>query len=42
MQQGWRVFGIELRRMLDPSQYVLGCSKFVSYKSKSLSEINSY
>ena len=28
--------------MLDPSQYVLGCPKFVSYKSKSLSEINSY
>ena len=34
LQQGWRAFGIELRRMLEPSQYALGSLKFVPYKSK--------
>ena len=33
-QQGWRTFGIELRRMLEPSQYVLGGLNFVPYKAK--------
>ena len=32
LQQGWKAFGIELRRMLEPSQYALGGLKFVPYK----------
>ena len=38
VQQRWRAFG---RRMLDPSQYVLGGPKFVLYKSKQPLEIYS-
>ena len=34
LKQGWRTFGIELRRILEPSQYALGGLKFVSYRSK--------
>ena len=33
-QQGWRTFGIELRRILEPCQYALGGLNFVSYKYK--------
>ena len=33
-QQGWRTFGIELGRILEPSQYALGGLKFVPYKYK--------
>ena len=33
-QQGWRIFGIELRRMLEPSQYALGGLKLAPYKAK--------
>ena len=33
-QQGWRTFGIELRRMLESSQYALGGLNFVPYKAK--------
>ena len=32
-QNGWKVFGLELRKMLEPNQYALGGSghaKFVS------------
>nr|POE55912.1 hypothetical protein CFP56_76967 [Quercus suber] len=32
LQEGWRTFGIELRRQLEPSQYALGGSKFVLYR----------
>ena len=39
-QQGWRAFGIELRRMLEPSQYALGGLKALPYKSKLGSEIH--
>ena len=39
-QQGWRDFGIELRRMLEPSHYVLGGPKALPYKSKLGSEIH--
>ena len=39
-QQGWRAFGIELRRMLEPSHYVLGGPKALPYKSKLGSEIH--
>ena len=39
-QQGWRAFGIELRRMLEPSHYALGGPKALSYKSKLGSEIH--
>nr|POE60730.1 hypothetical protein CFP56_53391 [Quercus suber] len=35
-QQGWKTFGIELRRRLEPSQYALGGPKFVPYKSKQI------
>nr|POE65756.1 hypothetical protein CFP56_45881 [Quercus suber]POF23559.1 hypothetical protein CFP56_50154 [Quercus suber] len=35
-QQGWKTFGIELRRRLEPSQYALGGLKFVPYKSKQI------
>ena len=34
LQQGWRTFGIELRRLLEPSQYALGGSKFVPFRFK--------
>ena len=34
LQQGWRTFGIELRRILEPFQYALGGLKFVPYRSK--------
>ena len=34
LQQGWKTFGIELRRRLEPSQYVLGGLNFLPYKSK--------
>ena len=33
-QQGWRTFGIELKRILEPSHYALGGLNFVPYKSK--------
>ena len=36
LQQGWRTFGIELRRLLEPSQYALGGLKFVPYKFKQI------
>ena len=36
LQQGWRTFGIELRRLLKPSQYALGGLKFVPYKFKQI------
>ena len=36
LQQGWRTFGIELRRILEPSQFVLGGLKFVPYKFKQI------
>ena len=36
LQQGWRTFGIELRRILEPSQYALGGLNFVPYKSKQI------
>ena len=39
-QQGWGDFGIELRRMLEPSHYVLGGPKVLPYKSKLGSEIH--
>ena len=39
-QQGWRAFGIELRRMLEPSHYALGGPKTLPYKSKLGSEIH--
>ena len=39
-QQGWRAFGIELRRMLEPSHYALGGPKALPYKSKLGSEIH--
>ena len=32
--QGWRTFGIELRRILEPSRYALGGLNFVPYKPK--------
>ena len=37
-QQGWRAFGIELRRMLELSHYALGGPKALPYKSKLGSE----
>ena len=36
LQQGWRTFGIELRRLLEPSQYAVGALKFISYRSKQI------
>ena len=36
LQQGWRTFGIELRRLLKPSQYALGGLKFVPYRFKQI------
>ena len=36
LQQGWKTFGIELRRRLEPSQYALGGLKFVPHKSKQI------
>ncbi|XP_065616425.1 uncharacterized protein LOC112009713 [Quercus suber] len=36
LQQGWRTFGIELRRLLEPSQYAVGALKFVPYKPKQI------
>ena len=33
-QQGWKTFGIELRRRLEPSQYALDGLNFVPYKPK--------
>ena len=36
LQQGWRTFGIELRRLLEPSQYAVGTLKFVPYRSKQI------
>ena len=39
-QQGWRAFGIELRRMLEPSHYVLGGPKALPYKPKLGSKIH--
>ena len=33
-QQGWKTFGIELRRRLEPSQYALDGLNFVLYKPK--------
>ena len=39
-QQGWRAFGIELRRMLEPSHYALGGPKALPYKSKLGSKIH--
>ena len=39
-QQGWKAFGIELRRMLEPSHYALGGPKALPYKSKLGSEIH--
>jgi len=36
LQQRWRTFGIELRKLLEPSQYVLGVLNFVPYKSKQI------
>ena len=36
LKQGWRTFGIELRRILEPSQYALGGLKFVPYRSKQI------
>ena len=36
LQQGWRTFGIELRRILEPSQHALGGLKFVPYRSKQI------
>ena len=33
-QQGWRAFGIELRRMLEPSHHALGGPKALPYRSK--------
>ena len=39
-QQGWRAFGIELRRMLELSHYALGGPKALPYKSKLGSEIH--
>ena len=38
LQQRWRDFGIELRRVLEPSHYALGGLKFVPYKSKKIPE----
>ena len=32
--QGWRTFGIELRRILEASRYALGGLNFVPYKPK--------
>ena len=40
-QQGWRVFGIELCRSLNPSQYAMGGLKFIPHKHKLLSEFHS-
>ena len=34
LQQGWRDFVIELRRMLEPSHYALGGLKFVLFIGK--------
>ena len=36
LQEGWRTFGIELRRLLEPSQYVVDVLKFVPYRSKQI------
>ena len=36
LQQRWRTFEIELRKLLEPSQYVLGVLNFVPYKSKQI------
>ena len=36
LQQGWRTFGIELRRLLEPSHYALGGLKFVPYRPKQI------
>ena len=33
-QGGWRTFGIELRRILEPSQYAVGGLNFLPYKYK--------
>ena len=41
VQQGWRVFGIELRRLLNPSHYAMGGQKFIPYRHKLFSEIHS-
>ena len=38
-QGGWRTFGIELRRILEPSQYAVGGLNFVPYKYKQVSKI---
>ena len=35
-QQGWKTFGIELRRRLEPSQYALGGLNFVPFKPKQI------
>ena len=40
-QQGWRAFGLELRRMLAPTQYASGGSKFIAQPHKRNSEIQS-
>ena len=40
-QQGWRVFGIELRRLLNPSQYAMGDPKFIPHRLKLSSEVHS-
>ena len=37
-QGGWRTFGIELRRILEPSQYAVGGLNFVPYKYKQVSK----
>ena len=36
LQEGWRTFGIELRKILEPSQYALGGLNFVPYRSKQI------
>ena len=41
-QGGWRTFGIELRRILEPSQYVVGGLNFVPYKYEQVSKTRSY
>lgn len=40
-QQGWRDFGLELRKMLAPTQYASGGSKFVAQLHKQNLEIQS-
>ena len=41
-QGGWRTFGIELRRILEPSQYAVGGLNFVPYKYEQVSKTRSY